>query len=766
MATRVIRVPALHKRIAEKSGRVAIEHAALDWRAVEFFAALALVRGGVNAIITGAPHLARQTIEGVAGKKARFESWYRSFGIRVGRTQVWVFPQRHDLQDLPFKALDGLYVTDAHAVAHSPVARLAAPRRDLFVAGWPAEPTTWWRDYFEDGRAEILKLPAAEIVAAFPDQVAAVIQPGKPGHRRLMLLEEEPIERKAEEAPAEMKEMQPIHVFTRERLRVRTEREAHNLTPEQVADARAQLGKSWRPGKHGTPLVRFELSPAQRRYVARKRHARARGFDKFIVLKDRRVGITTTEQAESYQIVATSPRSWVATLAHTDPDSRLIFETVKTFHRSDPAAPRAVGNSKKALELENQSKFFVGSAGSPGFARGSALRRFHGSEVAKWMKKSTTQDDDVDELMAGILPGLAGEAVLESTAQGFDWYKRKWDESIEALKRGETDGYFPIFLAWFENPGNRMAPGRYDPVEIVQTQTEEERELVAKHGLDPAQIAWRRSKIRTLGKRFKQEYPEDPVSAFIQTGSVYFDTEIVTRILDSLPADSDVAAWRAILPDYKHRELLRGAGYETIYREPIPGRQYVIGGDCSQGIAGGDPNGYGVLDRDTLEQVATIHGLFSIPDQAENGIRLSKKYNDAILGIEAENHGHAVLQKVIDLGYGRGVREGGCLYYHGSIKAAMSGTAHDRLERAGWSTNGGTRDAMYADLASAIERGGMTCRDALMLRECFTFKLQRSGKYEASGKDHDDALAKWAIALQMLRVKKARAGIFVMDGSV
>lgn len=765
MATRTIKLGSLHKRIAALSGRVAIEHAALDWRAVELFSVLAVARGGISALVTSAPHQARATIERLLGaKKRRIESWHRCFGIVFGRTQVWIFPREHELEDLPFKDLDALFVTDAHRIGTSPVSRLSEPRRDLFVAGWARESMSWWADFLEDGRARVEQILAPELLTAFPDQASRAIAPGKPGHDRLMLLKPDVIEQKQGEVVAQVAQMMPIQAFARRRLRVRTEREEHNLTPAQVADGRAQLGKQWRPGKLGTPLVRLELSPAQRRYVARKRRARALGFSRFIVLKDRRVGVTTVEQAEAYQIASTMPRSWVATIAHRDEDARLIFEAVKSFHRNDPEAPRTTGNSKKAMEFENESKFFVSSVASPGFGRGSALHKFHGSEVAKWLKKSTAQDEDIDEFMAGILPALAGEATLESTAQGFDWFKRKWDESKEALKRGENDGFFPIFLAWFDNPGNRMPVGRFDPDEILQTMTDEEKDLVAQHALDVAQIAWRRSKIRTLGKRFKQEYPEDDASAFIQTGSCYFTTEIVTKLLDHLPGEMDLVGWRKLCPDYKRREMPRG--YEITWEEPIKGHEYVIGGDCSSGIAGGDRNGFGVIDRTTLRQVATVHGLFSFPEQAEHGIRLSRKYNDAILGIEAENHGHAVLQKVIDLGYGRDVRAGGCLYYHASSKIAARGMTHDLLARVGWSTNETTRETMYGDLLDAIDHGAMTFRDALMLRECFTFKLQRNGKFEAKRPDFDDALAKWAIAGQMLRVKKSRPGMLVLEGSL
>ncbi len=765
MAVRTVRLCNLHKAQSERTGRIAFVHAALDWRAVELFSALAIVRGGVNVVLTSSPSVARATIEGIVGSRARFESWHRAFGIRIARNrEIWVMPRDHDLEDLPFKDLDGLYITDADRIVRSPVSKLADPRRDLFVAGWPPEATTWWADFVEDRRASIVKIPAAQILEAFPDQASRVIEVGKPGHARLMLLEPEPEQKVEDKSSAQQITVEPIQIFARRRLRVRTERVAEALSQVQVDEARQQLGASWRPGKFGTPLVRLDLSPAQRRYMATKRRARAMGFNKFLVLKDRRVGVTTIEQAESYQLVSQSPQSWVATIAHRDEDARLIFEAVKTFHRNDPEAVVAVGDSKRALELANGSKFFVGTAGASGFARGSGLRRFHGSEIAKWCKKSKTQDEDIEELMAGVLGALAGECVLETTAQGFDWFKRKWDEAKDLIKRGHNDGFFPIFLAWFRNPANRFHAGQFDPEEIVQTMTDEEKALVAKHGLDPGQIAWRRSKIRQFGKRFRQEFPEDDQSAFIATGSCYFEPlDNVQRLLDALPLEEDLAAWRKLCPDYKRRPL--PGGHEVICKEPIAGHEYVIGADCSTGIAGGDPNGLGVIDRTAREQVAWTHGLFSIPDQAEHAVRMAKKYFDAILGIEREDQGHAVLQKVIDLGYGRSTQEGGALYYHANIAAAR-GVTHERVARAGWSTNGSTRDVMFHDLSAWIEHGGILIRDPLMLRECFTFKLQKDGKFAAGGKDHDDALAKWAIAGQMLRVRKARPSIFVLPGSL
>ncbi len=64
--------------------------------------------------------------------------------------------------------------------------------------------------------------------------------------------------------------------------------------------------------------------------------------------------------------------------------------------------------------------------------------------------------------------------------------------------------------------------------------TGDEKRLMAKHGLTLEQINWRRIEIRRSERGeglFLQEYPEDPLEAFITSGDTYFDQEAMREYL-------------------------------------------------------------------------------------------------------------------------------------------------------------------------------------------------------------------------------------------
>jgi hypothetical protein len=104
-----------------------------------------------------------------------------------------------------------------------------------------------------------------------------------------------------------------------------------------------------------------------------------------------------------------------------------------------------------------------------------------------------------------------------------------------------------------------------------------------------------------------------------------------------------------------------------------------------------------------------------------------------MLAVERNNHGHAVLLKVDELGYTSPMRE---LYYHDD-------------EKPGWPTTPLTRPVMLAELREAVNEDYMKVRDRHFLRECTTFKKQKNGKFEAKRPDTDDTIFKWGIAWQV-----------------
>lgn len=463
-------------------------------------------------------------------------------------------------------------------------------------------------------------------------------------------------------------------------------------------------------------LVRFEVNNIQRKILATKQATVDAGkLARFLVLKYRRAGVSTLEQGLSYQMVDTQPRTNVITIGQTAEDTEAFFEMPLLMHSHDPEAratpPR--GN-KRILEFPSiGSKFRCLTAGKRGLGRGATFQRVHGSEVTLWHEGQRNRSDKQDETIVGLTEAAShGEVTLESTPRGEDWFARTYRDA----KAGLND-WTPIFLPWFADEMNVLPVE--DESELRDTLTDEEEDLVSKHGLTMQQLAWRRSKKRGM-RLFVQEYPEDDEACFLTSGTTFFDVERVMEL-------------RRKVPEYKTKHVAGGTYVE--WEPPQKGVQYVIGSDTSEGIPGRDPNGYGVMRFDTGAQVAMMHGVFRPDVLAKHIHKAHLKWNKAFVGIERQNHGHAVLGKLADLG----LRHPKYLY-------------HYKKGRSGWSTDATTRPVMLDEFSEWLCTADISqIRDRDMLGECLTFHLQSNGKWEHDSSAHDDRLFMWAIALQVRR---------------
>jgi hypothetical protein len=490
----------------------------------------------------------------------------------------------------------------------------------------------------------------------------------------------------------------------------------------------------WVRDKSGA-VVRFRTWPLQKVYKEKKVQGHEAGFTKFLLLKYRRGGFTTFEQAESYRLAVTQRNARCLTLAHTEEQTTEIFRISQRYQQNDAHAPRikGVGNARRLEFPDMDSVYFTATASGNAPGRGDTLSRVHGSEVSKWCR-GPNQASIVSDLVSGFTEACAnpfgedGEIVMESTPFGVDgWFCPTYREA----KKGLND-WMPIFLPWFFDPYNSMHEDQFDEDEIFETMSEEEKSLCEKIAaeyeivLTMAQIAWRRAKIRALGVLFKQEYPEDDESCFLTSGTAYFPIEYVMQVLERLRRTYE-------------RRLVPG-GVICIKQRPKKGRQYVAGSDTSEGIKGGDPSNVCIQDKKTGDFVAWAYGLWRPEKLGEIGVQLCKNYNNAFWGIERQNHGHAVIQDVKRRGYRN-------LY-------KFDGKRH------GWDTNSATRPVMLDDLRIFIEENPDRVHDDVFLGECLTFKLQDNGKFEADPGMHDDTIFGWGICNQM-RTKGRTPGVTV-----
>ena len=168
-------------------------------------------------------------------------------------------------------------------------------------------------------------------------------------------------------------------------------------------------------------------------------------------------------------------------------------------------------NVRQIIFPKLDSEYRVESAADRCAGRGLTIQNLHCSEVARW-------PHDVAETLAALRAAVPpdGEIFLESTPSGAGGtFYEEWQSAPET---GYVQHFFPW---WWEESYKRE-------IEIVNF-TDEELELMAKHGLNAGQIAFRREMRSQFRNRFLEEYAENAETCFLTSGNCMFDCEGWTR---------------------------------------------------------------------------------------------------------------------------------------------------------------------------------------------------------------------------------------------
>jgi len=265
-----------------------------------------------------------------------------------------------------------------------------------------------------------------------------------------------------------------------------------------------------------------------------------------------------------------------------------------------------------------------------------------------------------------------------------------------AAKAG-TNGWKAVFIPFSAHPDRRAKGWR-------------ERQRAELEQLDDAEFA--------------QEYPANDVEAIIATGRTVFRGEDLAR-----------------QPIEAGRDAEKGVTY---YRDPVAGKVYVVGADVGEGLATSDWSSATVLERDTGEQVARIRGRWTPDVYATKLDALARRYGkhaDAtnrapvLLGVERNNHGHAVLLALTKLW---------------SLDAPYH-LYRARDKRLGWLTSSATRPVLVDELEQALRTETLILHDAGTVDQFGVFAYNDDGKPEAQEGYHDDDVMAAGVAVQLRR---------------
>lgn len=364
------------------------------------------------------------------------------------------------------------------------------------------------------------------------------------------------------------------------------------------------------------------------------------------------------------------------------------------------------------------------------------------SEVARW-------EGNPEATLANLKESIpaGGTFDMESTANGWGGYF--FEECMRARDNSKPYREFTYhFHTW------DMHEEYYDdkPVVDPESLTKEEHRLVMAKNLTMKQVAWRRRKKEELRHEFDEKYPEDDLSCFLLTGQNYFDKEIVKERRQEL--------FNIYIPKEKYSKL-------QIFKKEKAHHQYIIGADVASGLDVTEGKGdldysaANVIDEQTGEQVASYRAHIIPEEYGWDLADLGKRYNDALIGVERNEDGGAVILTL----------EVACLYANlykhrdwwkkdwkkgfKSGSGNSSGGENRMREILGFPTNMKTRPLALNRFRYFLSEHPELVYDIRLIEECATFvrNQDKRGRPEASPGCHDDLVISMAIAQYIRNVR-------------
>lgn len=460
-------------------------------------------------------------------------------------------------------------------------------------------------------------------------------------------------------------------------------------------------------------LVKFNLNPAQLYYWERKTRRN-------LILKARQKGLSKIIDADQLMDCVRKPTNAVV-ISHEREATIRLFGAVKGFIDNMSVKPTVSIDSKSEIRFPFRgSTYFIGTAGQRAAGRGDTIDRAHLSEAAFYK--------DLETILNGIAEAAEyGQIDIETTPNGRDQFYDMWQKA----KSGKSS-YTPIFIPWFidreysvENMTEEERKGLSYSVQdmfsipddvFLQRLDEEEKRLVARVAdewkilLTAGQLKWRRAKIWDKGMMFFQEYPEDDVSCFLQSGRAVFSF-ITVDPSRRIPLD-DFESWAA------------GQGWDERRKAAFREKLLYAGIDAAEGTPNGDAHSFAVIDVDMESGKAVVIFEITSNDPIDVFAHKVKKIMDDFniwLGVEKNGVGLAMVRKLSDM----------------------------EVPFLDWETTGTNRPVMITDLEEAYRKGELIETYPAAEDELRGMEYGDNNRADHKQGKHDDRVFARAIAFQM-----------------
>ena len=421
------------------------------------------------------------------------------------------------------------------------------------------------------------------------------------------------------------------------------------------------------------------------------------GYRFSISMMPRQTGKSTSAAGYLLWYAMFVPDSTILVAAHKYLGAQEIMQRVRYAYENCPDHIRAgvVSYNKGSLEFDNGSRI-VSQTTTENTGRGMSISLLYADEFAFVRPTIAT------EFWTSISPTLAtgGKAIITSTPNS--------DEDQFAL-------------LW--KGANRMEDEYGNPTEVGQNGFRAYRSFWNEH--PDRDEAWAQQQRAALGvERFRRE----------------MECEFIIND-ETLIAPTTLIDLRGQEPAYKTGEV-------RWFKQPEPGRIYVVGLDPSLGT-GGDPAAIQVFEADTTEQVAEWrHNRTDIPTQVRILANIIQHINEHVkddksiyYSIENNTIGEAALISIAEYGE-ENIR--------GYFLSEVGGTSGRRF-RKGFNTSHKPKLAACAKLKHLIESGRMRLQSASLISELKNF-VASGTSYAAKIGETDDLVMATVLVVRMLQV--------------
>lgn len=565
---------------------------------------------------------------------------------------------------------------------------------------------------------------------------------------------------------------------------------------------------------------------------------------RIINLKSRKLGSSTWTQAKLIQRATQHANQSCMVVAHRSDTAGILFSIGRMMYFSLPAEirPPLAGHSNSARssqylrfgqaardalaagDLGLNSEYTVDTAQEVESGRGFTFQVVHGSEVAFWPHEAK---------LTALLNAVPYEpetlVILESTANGQNFFHRRWQEAKDGAETMDGSRYVPVFFGWWEDP-DAVLPFRDEEHEQEFRERvfgrgewgEDEPRYVEQFGCSMEQLHWRRMMIvdqcESKLDKWRQEYPADDNEAFLASSKHVFSTAMIQKVLDRAQKTDPLV--RTEDEPGPERGLLHGSMWTKkpttqgsidvpqaalwtpkdatgfperhpwwrVFEHPVKAKAeeqrpaderrkptaHVVAVDASEGYETeqGDPDymAIEVVNHRTLRQCAEWRDRKDPDEVALEALLAAMHWNRAWVLVEVTGGYGMPIAKTLVKKY-RYPR----VYVRRKLTGKTEFKAEDRL---GWDTNVQTKKMLIALghelLRGAAPEDGETdgIRSRLLAQELNTFVYHRtpSGNLRAGAQStaHDDLVMAWLIAqmgAQVLPLPFEDGGQGVVDTS-